>query len=89
MVGSLGWLCHDPSQAPDLLYQANAVIRKLLSVGQLELAAQAAAKIPKETLTRVVKAWQEEGSGEEVVDIRRPMQLRTRPEVLAVSFICD
>lgn len=47
MVSSLGWLCHDPSQAPDLLYQTNAVIRKLLAVGQIELAAQAAGKIPK------------------------------------------
>jgi len=66
MVGSLGWLGLDPSQAADLLYQANAVIRRLLTVGQLELAGRAASKIPKDTLGRVVRAWREEGGGEEL-----------------------
>lgn len=80
MVSSLGWLCHDPSQAPDLLYQANAVIRKLLSVGQLELAAQAAGMIPKETLNRVVRAWRDEGSGEELPggSVREHLSLKVR-----------
>ena len=41
MVASLGWLTHEPSQAADLLYQTNAVIRRLLAAGQIELAGQA------------------------------------------------
>ena len=64
MVGSLKWLTHEPSQAPDLLYQTNAVIRRLLGAGQIELAGKAAGSIPTETMTRVVRAWREEDAGE-------------------------
>jgi len=66
MVASLGWLSHDRGQAADLLYQANAVIRRLLALGQIELASQAARNIPKETLNRVVRAWREKASDEEL-----------------------
>jgi len=64
MVGSLKWLTHEPSQAPDLLYQTNAVIRRLLGAGQIELAGKAAGSIPTDTMTRVVRAWREEDAGE-------------------------
>ena len=64
MVSSLGWLSLDASQASDLLSQANAVIRRLLASGQVEHAAAAVAKIPKETLGRVVRTWREGGEGE-------------------------
>ena len=52
MVGSLGWLTHSGEQAVDLLEQTNAVIRRLLAAGQLELAAKAANKVPKDTIAR-------------------------------------
>ena len=64
LVSSLGWLSLDASQASDLLSQANAVIRRLLASGQVEHAAAAVAKIPKETLGRVVRTWREGGEGE-------------------------
>jgi hypothetical protein len=49
-------------------------------VGQLELAAQAAGRIPKETLNRVVRAWRDEGSGEELPggSVREHLSLKVR-----------
>ena len=52
MVESLGWLSHSSSQAAELLEQTNAVIRRLLASGQLELAARAANMVPKDTVAR-------------------------------------
>jgi hypothetical protein len=52
MVCSLGWLTHSPEQAVDLVEQTNAVIRRLLATGQLELAAKAAQQVPKDTIAR-------------------------------------
>lgn len=65
MVESLGWLSHSSDQAVELLDQTNAVIRRLLASGQLELATRAAGMVPKDTVARVAKAWREgEESGE-------------------------
>jgi hypothetical protein len=52
MVESLGWLVHSSSQAVELLEQTNAVIRRLLAAGQLELASKAANMVPKDTVAR-------------------------------------
>jgi hypothetical protein len=52
MVSSLCWLTHSPEQAVDLVEQTNAVIRRLLATGQLELAAKAAQQVPKDTIAR-------------------------------------
>jgi hypothetical protein len=52
MVSSLCWLTHSPEQAVDLVEQTNAVIRRLLTTGQLELAAKAAQQVPKDTIAR-------------------------------------
>jgi hypothetical protein len=52
MVESLGWLVHSSSQAVDLLEQTNAVIRRLLVTGHLELAAKAVSQVPKDTISR-------------------------------------
>jgi len=65
MVSSLCWLTHSPEQAVDLVEQTNAVIRRLLTTGQLELAAKAAQQVPKDTIARVARAWREGEEGGE------------------------
>ena len=75
------WLTHEASQAPDLLYQTNAVIRRLLGAGQIELAGKAAASIPADTMTRVVRAWREEDGGEASLpggSVREHLALKVR-----------
>lgn len=63
MVNSLGWLTHHPSQVRDLLYQTNAVMRRLLGLGQVELAGEALMKVPRDTQGMVLAAWRSEGGG--------------------------
>jgi len=64
MVNSLGWLTLDPSQVQDLLYQTNAVMRRLLGLGQVELAGEALAKVPRDTQNLILEAWRSEGGGQ-------------------------
>ena len=66
MVASLGWLTHHPSQVRDLLYQTNAVMRRLLGLGQVELAGEALQKVPRDTQNLVLAAWRQEGGGQTV-----------------------
>ena len=66
MVASLGWLTHHSSQVRDLLYQTNAVMRRLLGLGQVELAGEALQKVPRDTQNLVLAAWRQEGGGQTV-----------------------
>jgi len=68
MVASLGWLTHHPDQIKDLLYQTNAVIRRLLSLGQVELAGEALAKVGRDTQAQVLAAWRDRATDDSLDD---------------------